>query len=323
MDPAPARAADAGGDAVSAAQQMDMWTRFHQDLELPPEPAEEDEDDEPGSERRLAFAPSPQRPPRYRLTIEQTKGEAGRELCRRAKTDPELAAAIVAANERFIYGVCWPYIRPRRHLEHDIVQEGRLGFLYALVRKFEPDRGIELITYATSWVKHKVQRWLRDEGLIRVPVYAAEAADRAARQGAASAEDAAEISDARYIKEAWAMRSGLRSLDTPFSTRDERAGSTLGDTIADDAPLPDDHLRAAELREVLDDVMRELTPVQRRVLTQRFLTPGASGEKTLKEIGDQINRSRERVRQIETDALARLRRLLELRGVSPADLGLR
>lgn len=299
---------------MSAAEQLDLWSRFAERLGLPAE------DTDPTSEKRPKFAARRQQPVRYRLTIEETKGPAGRELCRRAKTDPELAAAITAANERFIYGVCWPFIRPRREMEADILQEGRMGFLKALVHKYEPDRGIELITYATFWVKHAVQRWLQDNALIRVPVYAADAASKAARLGATNADEAAELSDARYIAEAWAMRAPIKSLDAPISIRDERTVATLSDFVATEAPHPDEDRLVEERRALIADVLQRLTAKERRVIAERFLNTGARGERTLKEIGEDMGVSRERVRQIEEKALARIRKVLSLRGIYESDL---
>ncbi len=239
-----------------------------------------------------------------------------RELARRKDLgDEEAKRRLIEANLRLVMSITRHYTRADVPLL-DLIQEGNLGLIRA-VEKFDYRLGFKLSTYATWWIRQAITRALADQGrTIRLPVHVAEQVRRVQRcrrqlaqrlnRDPSSAEIGKEAGlPAERVDELFALVTDPVSLETPVGDGE----SLYADLIEDDrVASPDvqtaDQARAEELRRALD----ELEPRMRYVVARRF---GLDGEppQTLEDLGAELGITRERVRQIETRALRRLRSL--------------
>jgi RNA polymerase primary sigma factor len=222
-------------------------------------------------------------------------------------------ASLVEGNLRLVVAIAKKF-QHRGLAMVDLVQEGNLGLLHA-VDKFDYTRGFKFSTYATWWIKQAIRRGIIERGTtIRLPVHAAEARTRlkravdgfAQRHGRRPTEEelagACELAPNK-IRALMTVSPDAASLDAPIRAGDER---TLLEGLASAGGAPDEAATVNEQREAVAALLRRLPDRERRVLELRFGIVGPR-DCTLAEIGVVLGVTRERVRQLEKAALARLR----------------
>jgi RNA polymerase sigma factor (sigma-70 family) len=259
--------------------------------------------------------------------IAQLDREEETDLARRARAGDEAAKQrLIEANLRLVVQIARRYINRGLPLP-DLIEEGNLGLLRA-VDKFEPDRGTRFATYATWWIRQAVARALANQArTIRLPVHVEMLLGRYKRehqrltQTLGRAPTPAELAQAlgtseEQIDELEELRLQPVSLDAPASGDTRRLGDSIPDTTADPAAVLG---RLFQERTDLVAVLDDLAPNERTVLRRRFGLDGDEPE-TLEAIGRRLDYSRERIRQIESAGLRKLRALLAARGIDAADL---
>ena len=249
------------------------------------------------------------------------------DLARRVETgDAEAERKLVEANLRLVVHVARRY-KNRGLSMLDLIEEGNLGLLQA-ARKFRADRGTRFSTYATWWIRQAMARALANQArTIRLPVHVEQLVARYVKMREAMTQELgrvptlAEVADRMKrpvdeIEHLEAVRQQPVSFDAPVGTGE----GTLKDFVQDRTAVPAGRLMGLlQERAELAGVLADLPDNERRVVQLRFGLDGAE-PMTLEEIGRRLGVTRERVRQIESAALKRLRRLLAVRGVDAADL---
>jgi RNA polymerase nonessential primary-like sigma factor len=246
------------------------------------------------------------------------------ELSRLAQGGDEASRQrMIASNLRLVVKISRRYLN-RGMAMLDLIEEGNLGLIRA-VEKFDPERGFRFSTYATWWIRQTIERGIMNQTrTIRLPIHVVKEINvylRAARKltqelgHEPSAEEIGELlhKPVDEVKRMLGFNERMASADTPYGKDEDRP---LLETIADsNAKDPADNVQRDDINSHIDEWLNKLSDKQREVVVRRFGLHGYD-DSTLEQVAGELGVTRERVRQIQIDALRRLRSVMEQQGFS-------